>query len=55
MVSNNASQADIAKHFVAVSTNIEKGNCFGIDPNNFFPMWDWVGGRFSLWVPLGLP
>ncbi|MFT5251848.1 MAG: glucose-6-phosphate isomerase [Flavobacteriales bacterium] len=49
-----ASQEDIAKHFVAVSTNIEKVTAFGIDPNNVFPMWDWVGGRFSLWSAVGL-
>lgn len=47
---NNA----IAKHFVAVSTNIEKVEGFGIDGNNIFPMWDWVGGRFSLWSAVGL-
>ena len=45
---------DIAKHFVAVSTNIEKVKAFGIDPNNIFPMWNWVGGRFSLWSAVGL-
>jgi len=44
----------IAKHFVAVSTNIEKVKDFGIDENNIFPMWDWVGGRFSLWSAVGL-
>jgi glucose-6-phosphate isomerase len=49
-----ASQDDIAKHFVAVSTNIEKVSAFGIDPQNVFPMWDWVGGRFSLWSAVGL-
>lgn len=50
----SASQDDIAKHFVAVSTNIEKVSAFGIDPENVFPMWDWVGGRFSLWSAVGL-
>ncbi|WGD36017.1 glucose-6-phosphate isomerase [Olleya sp. YS] len=45
---------DIAKHFVAVSTNIEKVKDFGIDQNNIFPMWNWVGGRFSLWSAVGL-
>ncbi|AUS04732.1 glucose-6-phosphate isomerase [Pseudotamlana carrageenivorans] len=49
-----ADESDIAKHFVAVSTNIEKVQAFGIDPNNIFPMWDWVGGRFSLWSAVGL-
>jgi len=45
---------DVAKHFVAVSTNIEKVKAFGIAPHNIFPMWDWVGGRFSLWSAVGL-
>ncbi|WP_418512496.1 glucose-6-phosphate isomerase [Corallibacter sp.] len=44
----------VAQHFVAVSTNIEKVQGFGIDANNIFPMWDWVGGRFSLWSAVGL-
>ncbi|WP_445956825.1 glucose-6-phosphate isomerase [Yeosuana sp.] len=44
----------IAKHFVAVSTNIETVKNFGIDEANIFPMWDWVGGRFSLWSAVGL-
>ena len=50
----SANQEAIAKHFVAVSTNIEKVKDFGMDPNNIFPMWDWVGGRFSLWSAVGL-
>lgn len=50
----SASQEDVAKHFVAVSTNIKKVTDFGIDQNNIFPMWDWVGGRFSLWSAVGL-
>ncbi|WP_100611136.1 glucose-6-phosphate isomerase [Confluentibacter lentus] len=47
-------ESDIAKHFVAVSTNIKNVKAFGIDENNIFPMWDWVGGRFSLWSAVGL-
>jgi glucose-6-phosphate isomerase len=50
----SANQDDVAKHFVAVSTNIQKVTEFGIDSNNIFPMWDWVGGRFSLWSAVGL-
>lgn len=50
----SASQFDIAKHFVAVSTNLDAIDAFGIDPNNVFPMWNWVGGRFSLWSAVGL-
>jgi len=45
---------DVAKHFVAVSTNLEATKNFGIDSKNIFPMWNWVGGRFSLWSTVGL-
>lgn len=48
-------KAEIAKHFVAVSTNKEKVDQFGIDPDNMFEFWDWVGGRYSLWSAIGLP
>ncbi|MEP2278650.1 glucose-6-phosphate isomerase [Maribacter sp.] len=51
---NHGTQEDIAKHFAAVSTNSEKIAEFGIDAANVFPMWDWVGGRFSLWSAVGL-
>lgn len=51
---SHGKKEDIAKHFVAVSTNIEKVHAFGIDSNNIFPMWNWVGGRFSLWSAVGL-
>jgi glucose-6-phosphate isomerase len=47
-------EADIAAHFVAVSTNLQRVQAFGIAPENTFPMWDWVGGRFSLWSAVGL-
>jgi len=50
----SATQNDVAKHFVAVSTNIQKVTEFGIANDNIFPMWDWVGGRFSLWSAVGL-
>jgi glucose-6-phosphate isomerase len=50
----SAKQSDVAQHFVAVSTNIQNVTNFGIDANNVFPMWDWVGGRFSLWSAVGL-
>lgn len=45
---------DIEAHFVAVSTNNKEVENFGITPENIFPMWDWVGGRFSLWSAVGL-
>lgn len=51
---NNASETDVAKHFVAVSTNLNAVEKFGISSENIFPMWDWVGGRFSLWSAVGL-
>jgi glucose-6-phosphate isomerase len=50
----NAAQEDVAKHFVAVSTNVQRVTEFGIAEDNIFPMWDWVGGRFSLWSTVGL-
>lgn len=48
-------EAQIKKHFIALSTNREKVVEFGIDPNNMFEFWDWVGGRYSLWSAIGLP
>lgn len=50
----HAPETAIAKHFVAVSTNLEKIAEFGIHPDQVFPMKDWVGGRFSLWSAVGL-
>jgi len=50
----SASKENVQKHFVAVSTNIQKVSDFGISEENIFPMWDWVGGRFSLWSAVGL-
>ncbi|RDL44091.1 glucose-6-phosphate isomerase [Marinomonas piezotolerans] len=47
--------ADIKKHFAAVSSNVEKAVAFGMAEENIFPMWDWVGGRYSLWSAIGLP
>lgn len=49
-----AEPEDVAKHFVAVSTNVDAVKEFGINPDNIFTMWDWVGGRFSLWSAVGL-
>ncbi|WP_089726171.1 glucose-6-phosphate isomerase, partial [Candidatus Thiosymbion oneisti] len=48
-------EAAVANHFVAVSTNESKVVAFGIDPQNMFGFWDWVGGRYSLWSAIGLP
>jgi len=44
----------VAKHFVALSTNREAVQAFGINPDNMFEFWDWVGGRYSLWSSIGL-
>lgn len=49
------SEAAIARHFVAVSTNAAEVAQFGIDTANMFEFWDWVGGRYSLWSAIGLP
>ncbi len=45
----------IDKHFIAISSNIDAASAFGIAPNNVFSLWDWVGGRFSLWSATGMP
>ncbi len=44
----------VARHFVALSTNADAVKAFGIDPQNMFEFWDWVGGRYSLWSAIGL-
>ncbi len=46
--------AAVARHFVALSTNAQAVEAFGIDPENMFIFWDWVGGRYSLWSAIGL-
>lgn len=51
---SGAAEADIEKHFVALSTNIEAVKGFGIAEENIFEFWDWVGGRYSLWSAIGL-
>lgn len=48
-------EADLPRHFVAVTTNISAANSFGIAAENCFGFWDWVGGRYSLWSAIGLP
>eukprot|EP00003_Mantamonas_plastica_P028530 TRINITY_DN6513_c0_g2_i1.p1 TRINITY_DN6513_c0_g2~~TRINITY_DN6513_c0_g2_i1.p1 ORF type:complete len:553 (-),score=64.29 TRINITY_DN6513_c0_g2_i1:2770-4428(-) len=50
-----ARESDIANHFLAITTNIPAAEAFGINKDNVFPMWDWVGGRYSLWSAIGLP
>ncbi len=48
-------ESAVARHFVAISTNVQAVAAFGIDPVNMFEFWDWVGGRYSLWSAIGLP
>jgi glucose-6-phosphate isomerase len=54
-IAAGGSQQDIAKHFIAVSSNIKAATEFGMAEDNIFPLWDWVGGRYSLWSAIGLP
>lgn len=52
---NNGPEDQIKKHFVAVTANKKAALEFGIKESSIFPMWDWVGGRYSLWSAIGLP
>ncbi len=52
---NGGNAASVSQHFMAVTANVEEATRFGIEPANTFPMWDWVGGRYSLWSAIGLP
>ncbi|ALL08977.1 glucose-6-phosphate isomerase [Pedobacter sp. PACM 27299] len=54
-LNSGAAQDDVAKHFAALSTNAKDVAAFGIDTDNMFEFWDWVGGRYSLWSAIGLP
>lgn len=54
LLEQGAREEDIKKHFVALSTNRQAVEQFGIDPENMFEFWDWVGGRYSLWSAIGL-
>ena len=53
-IAGGGKDADVAKHFAALSTNSEGVSKFGIDTKNMFEFWDWVGGRYSLWSAIGL-
>ena len=55
MLAHTGSEETLAKHFVAVSAHPERAAEFGIPPAQVLPMWDWVGGRYSLWSAVGLP
>ncbi len=55
LVDGLGDEAAVARHFAAVSTNTRAVSEFGIDPENMFEFWDWVGGRYSTWSAIGLP
>ena len=55
LVKTLGADADLSRHIVAVTANVAAAREFGIGPDNILPMWDWVGGRFSLWSAVGLP
>jgi glucose-6-phosphate isomerase len=55
LVNQLGTEGAVARHFVAVSTNAEEVQRFGIRPDKMFVFWDWVGGRYSLWSAIGLP
>ena len=55
LVQHAGAEEAVAKHFVAVSTNLAETSKFGINPDHVFEFWDWVGGRYSLWSAIGLP
>ncbi|MEX0619051.1 MAG: glucose-6-phosphate isomerase, partial [Pseudohongiellaceae bacterium] len=52
---NGGRENSLGKHFVAVSSNVQAAMDFGIEAENVFPLWEWVGGRYSLWSAIGLP
>ncbi|MFP3976283.1 glucose-6-phosphate isomerase [Marinobacter sp. KMM 10035] len=54
-IERSGNEQAVASHFMAVTANVSAAQKFGINPDNVFPMWDWVGGRYSLWSAIGLP
>lgn len=54
LLADGASVADLEKHFLAITTNLEAAAGFGVPAANCLPMWDWVGGRYSVWSAVGL-
>jgi glucose-6-phosphate isomerase len=55
MLAQGCAEADLCKHFVAISSRVDKAVAFGIAAENVYPIWDWVGGRYSLWSAIGMP
>lgn len=54
MLASGCAQQDLKNHFVAISSRVDKAVEFGIAPENVYPIWDWVGGRYSLWSAIGM-
>jgi len=55
MLAKGCPESELHKHFVAISSRVDKAVAFGIAAENVYPIWDWVGGRYSLWSAIGLP
>ena len=55
LLDNGCTESMLNRHLVAVSANTERAAAFGVAEDNIFPLWDWVGGRYSLWSAVGLP
>ena len=55
VLDSGCEQSNLAKHFVAISSKVDKAVDFGIAAENVYPIWDWVGGRYSLWSAIGMP
>jgi len=55
MLDSGCAQDQLCHHFVAISSKVDKAVEFGIDAENVYPLWDWVGGRYSLWSAIGMP
>src|SRR5690606_38400329 len=54
MLASGCAQQDLKNHFVAISSRVDKAVEFGIAQENVYPIWDWVGGRYSLWSAIGM-
>lgn len=54
LMENARDESAVSKHFIAVAANVKAATEFGINEDNIFKMWDWVGGRYSLWSSIGL-
>ena len=55
LIQAGCKETELAHHFIAITTNIDAAKAIGVDEDNILPLWDWVGGRYSLWSAIGLP